>query len=333
MGDRGWQAGPRNAITDVPGIRIGHFTDRRGATGCTVILCEDSIGTAVDARGGAPGTRETDVLDPANLVRKSHAIVLSGGSAFGLASADGVMRWLAEHDAGFPTVARKIPIVSAAVLFDLGLGDPMAFPAAEAGYIAASRAKGGTVAEGSVGAGTGATVGKLLGMEGRAIKGGLGTASIAGPRGIIVGAIAVTNALGSVFDPATGECIAGPRAEDGTFVALPSAIAHRTEQMHALLENTTLMCVATNAKLDSSQLQRLAMQAHDGFARVVSPAHTFGDGDVAFALSMGQLEIRADDVLTVSMLGAEAMSQALLRSVQLAKGLKGIPSASEWRER
>jgi L-aminopeptidase/D-esterase-like protein len=187
------------------------------------------------------------------------------------------------------------------------------------------------VAEGSVGAGTGATVGKLLGLDGRGVKGGLGTASIAGPRGIIVGALAVTNALGSVFDPATGECIAGPRAEGGGFVSLPGAIAHRTEQMHALLENTTLMCVATNARLEANHLQRLAMQAHDGFARVVSPAHTFGDGDVAFALSMGQLEIRDDDVLTVSMLGAQAMSEALLRSVRQAKGLKGIPSANEWR--
>ncbi|MEO9255350.1 MAG: P1 family peptidase [Tepidiformaceae bacterium] len=331
MGESGWLPGPKNGITDVPGIRVGHFTDRRGATGCTVILCEDSTGAAVDARGGAPGTRETDVLDSANLVRKSHAIVFCGGSAFGLASADGVMRWFAERDIGFPTLARKVPIVSAAVLFDLGLGDPNAFPDAEAGYIAASRAKSGTVAEGSVGAGTGASVGKLLGLEGRAMKGGVGTASIAGPRGIIVGALAVTNALVNVFDPATGECLAGPRAEDGTFVSLPDAITLRTEKMDALLENTTLMCVATNAKLDSNHLQRLAMQAHDGFARVVSPAHTFGDGDVAFAVTMGQLEIRPDDVLTVGMLGAEAMSQALLRSVRQAKGLKGIPSAAEWR--
>ena len=326
----GWQTGPRNAITDVPGIRVGHYTDRRGATGCTVILCEDNTGVAVDTRGGAPGTRETDVLNPANLVRTCHAIVFSGGSAFGLASADGVARWLAEHDIGFPTSARKVPIVPAAILYDLGIGDPMAFPSAEAGYIAASRARAGAVAVGSVGAGTGATVAKLLGMEGRALKGGIGTASAVGPRGIIVGALVATNAVGSIFDPQTGQCVAGPRADDGSFVPLAEAMGMRTAQMDALLENTTLMCIATNAKLESHQLQRIAMQAHDGFARVVSPAHTFADGDVAFAVSMGQLEIQPHDALTIGVLASRAIEQALLSSVLLAKGAKGIPGVAQW---
>ncbi len=327
----GWQAGPHNAITDVPGIRVGHYTDRRGATGCTVILCERSVGAAVDARGGAPGTRETDVLNAANLVRMCHAIVFAGGSAFGLASADGVTQWLAEHDIGFETSARKVPIVPAAILYDLGIGDPMAFPNAEAGHIAASRAKGGAVAEGSVGAGTGATVAKLLGLEGRALKGGVGTTSVIGPRGIIVGALVATNAVGNIFDPETGECVAGPRAESGGgFVPLPEAMAQRTAQMDALLENTTLMCIATNAKLESHQLQRMAMQAHDGFARVVSPAHTFADGDVAFAVSMGQMEIQPHDALTIGMLTSHAIEQALLRSVLLAKGAKGVPGVREW---
>ena len=309
-----WRPGPRNAITDVPGIRVGHHPDRRGRTGCTVILCEDSIGAAVDVRGGAPCTRETDVLSPANVVRKCHAVVFSGGSAFGLASAQGVMRYLADHDIGFPTTARKIPIVSAAVLYDLGVGDPMAFPGDEAGYTAARRAKRGAVAEGSVGAGTGATVAKLLGAE-HALKGGLGTASVLGPRGIIVGALVVANAVGSFFDPETGACVAGPSAEGGGYVPLPEAMERRTAAMDALLQNTTLMCVATNAKLESHELQRLAIQVHDGFARVVAPAHTFGDGDVAFAISMGQLEIQPDDALTIGMLASRAIEQALLRSV------------------
>ncbi|MGH2633679.1 MAG: P1 family peptidase [Tepidiformaceae bacterium] len=329
----GWREGPRNAITDVPGIRVGHFTDRKSGTGCTVILCEDSTGAAVDARGGAPGTRETDVLDPANVVRKCHAVVFSGGSAFGLASAQGVMRWCAERDIGFPTKLRNVPIVSAAVLFDLGVGDPMAFPDEAAGYTAASRAKGGGVAEGSAGAGTGATVAKLLGPE-RAVKGGVGTASVVGPKGIIVGALVVSNAVGSVFDPETGACMAGPRAEGGGFVPLPEAMERRTAEMDAMLQsaplqNTTLMCVATNAALGSHELQRLAFQAHDGFARVIVPAHTFGDGDVAFAIAMGKVETRPDEALTVGMLASRAVEQALLRSVRMAKGAYGVPAAGE----
>jgi len=333
-----WQTGLRNAITDVPGIRVGHFTDRKRGTGCTVILCEGSTGAAVDARGGAPGTRETDVLNPANVVRKCHAIVFSGGSAFGLASAGGVMRWCAEQGIGFPTKLRNVPIVSAAVLFDLGLGDPLAFPDEAAGYAAASHARRGAVAEGTIGAGTGASVAKLLGPE-HAVKGGLGTASAAGPRGLLVGALAVSNAVGSVFDPETGDCIAGPRADQGGFVSLPEAMARRTADMEAMLEtasessptlqNTTLICVATNAKLDSHELQRLAIQAHDGFARVIAPAHTFGDGDVAFAISMGQVEARPDDTLTLGMLASRAVEQALLRSVRLAKSAYGLPNCAE----
>ena len=338
MTSAAWQTGPRNAITDVPGIRVGHFTDRKRGTGCTVILCEDSTGAAVDARGGAPGTRETDVLNPANVVRKCHAIVFSGGSAFGLASAGGVMRWCAEQGIGFPTKLRNVPIVSAAVLFDLGLGDPLAFPDEADGYAAASHARRGAVAEGTIGAGTGASVAKLLGPE-HAVKGGLGTASAAGPRGLLVGALAVSNAVGSVFDPESGDCIAGPRADQGGFVSLPEAMARRTADMDAMLEttpessptlqNTTLICVATNAKLDSHELQRLAIQAHDGFARVIAPAHTFGDGDVAFAISMGQVEARPDDTLTLGMLASRAVEQALLRSVRLAKSAYGLPNCAE----
>ena len=330
--DGGWETGRNNAITDVPGIQVGHWTDRRGKTGCTVILCEKALFAAVDARGGAPGTRETDVLSPANVVRTCHAVVLAGGSAFGLAAADGVMRWCADHEIGFPTTRRKVPIVVGAVLYDLGVGDATAFPDAEAGYAAASRAKRGILAEGSVGAGTGATVAKLLGAE-RAIKGGIGTASVVGPRGLVAGALVATNAAGSLFDPASGAMVAGPRSDEGGFVRLAETLSRRTAQMEALLENTTLMCVATNATLDHHQVQRLAIQAHDGFARVVAPAHTFADGDVAFALSMGGVEPRADDALVVGALAARAVEQALLRSVRQAKGTKGMPSAAEWLAR
>lgn len=329
----GWTPGPRNAITDVPGIRVGHFTDRRNATGCTVILCETATAAAVDTRGGAPGTRETDVLGLANLVRKCHAIVLTGGSAFGLAAADGVMRWLGERQAGFPTAHRPVPIVSAAVLYDLGLGNAMAAPTSDDGYRAAARAKGGAVAEGSVGAGTGATVAKLLGAD-TALKGGLGTASLVGPNGIVVGALVATNAVGSLSDPETGKPVAGPRGAKGKFVPLPEALARRTEAFELTPgENTTLICVATNAALEPHQLQRVCTHAHDGFARVVVPAHTTGDGDIAFAVSMGALAVKPYDALTVGALAARAVEIALLRSVTMAKGTNGVPSAAEWRAR
>ncbi len=326
-----WPSGPRNAITDVPGIRVGQFTDRRKATGCTVILCETSTAAAVDTRGGAPGTRETDVLGLANLVRRCHAVLFTGGSAFGLGAADGVMRYLAERGAGFPTAHRPVPIVSAAVLYDLGIGNPLAFPTAENGYRAAARAKAGAVTEGSVGAGTGATVAKLLGAD-HLLKGGLGTASLVGPDGIVVGAIAATNAVGSVVDPATAKLVAGPRTGRGRFLALPEAMARRTEALAATPgENTTLICVATNAALEPHQLQRICTHAHDGFARVVSPAHTTGDGDIAFAVSMGTLEVAPSHALTVGVLAARAVEMAILRSVTLATSLSGAPSAAEWQ--
>lgn len=324
-----WQTGPNNAITDVLGIRVGHFTDRKGITGCTVVLCDGARFAAADVRGGAPGTRETHVLDPANVVRTCHAIVLSGGSAFGLAAASGVMRWCEEHEIGFPTTRRRVPIVTGAVLYDLGVGDAKAFPGDEAGFVAASRAKRGSVSEGSVGAGTGATVAKLLGPD-RCLKGGIGTASAVGPGGLIVGALVATNAAGSVFDPETGAIVAGPRNSDGTMAGLPESLEQRQAAMEALLENTTLMCVATNAKLEHHQVQRLAIQAHDGFARVVSPAHSFSDGDVAFAVSMGEVDLGADTSMLAGLLVGRAVEQALLRSVRLARGVRGVPSAPEF---
>jgi len=325
-----WRTGPNNAITDVPGIRVGHDTDRRGITGCTVILCETAHAAAVDTRGGAPGTRETDVLGLANLVRTCHAVVFTGGSAFGLAAADGVMRFLAERGAGFATVHRPVPIVTAAVLYDLSLGDAMAAPGAEAGYRAAKRARRGAVAEGSVGAGTGATVAKLLGPE-HIVKGGVGTASLLGPGGLVVGALVAVNAVGSVSNPETGELVAGPRNPAGGFVPLPEALERRAAALDVTPgENTTLICVATNAALEPHQVQRLCTQAHDGFARAVSPAHTIGDGDIAFALSMGGLEPGPQTALDAGVLAARAVEMAILNAVTAAKGVKAVPSASEW---
>ena len=325
-----WTPGRHNAITDVPGIRVGHWTDRKGGTGCTVVLCDESQFVAVDTRGGAPGTRETDVLGGANVVRKSHALLLTGGSAFGLGAADGVMRWCAEHEIGFPTTLRRIPIVSAAVLFDLSVGSATAFPDSAAGYAAAATARAGRVAEGCVGAGTGATVCKLLGPE-RALKAGIGTASLVGPRGIIVGAIAATNAAGLISDPETGALVAGPREDGAGFVSLPDTLRRRTARMEALLENTTLVCIATNATLQHHQLQRLAIHAHDGLARTVLPAHTFSDGDTVFAIGMGGIEPQQDDALIAGVLAMHAVEQAILRSVRLARGTKRLPSAPEWK--
>lgn len=326
--DRGWASGPRDAITDIPGIRVGHWSDRRAATGCTVILTEKSTAAAVDARGGAPGTRETDVLQPANIVRRCDAIVFAGGSAFGLAAATGVMRWCAEQGAGFETTAGRVPIVSAAVIFDRGVGRSDAFPGDAEGYAAARAARGGRVAQGSVGAGTGATVAKLLGIEGR-LKAGLGTASVVGPRGLLVAALVVTNAVGHVYDPATGALIAGPR-DGGRMVPLAEALERRRAQMEALaagpaLENTTLVCVATNASLDHHALQRITYQAHDGLARAIVPCHTFADGDVAFAVAMGSLEAGAEDALIVGAMAVHAVERAVVKSVRLARAVAGVP--------
>jgi L-aminopeptidase/D-esterase-like protein len=323
----GWERGRRDAITDVNGIRVGHWSDRRAGTGCTVILCEEATGAAVDVRGGAPGTRETDVLNPANIVRRCHAVVLSGGSAFGLAAATGVMRWCREHDIGFETTAGRVPIVSSAVIFDLAVGKADRWPGEAEGYAAAAGAKGGAVAQGSVGAGTGATVAKMLGNDGR-LKGGVGTASLLGPDGLVVGALVVTNAVGSIVDPESGELLAGPRI-DGQVLALPEVIRRRREQMDALakpetIENTTLVCVATNAQLDHHTLQRVAYQAHDGLARTIVPCHTFGDGDVAFAVAMGKREAAAEDPILVGILATAAVERAVLKSVRAARALAGV---------
>jgi L-aminopeptidase/D-esterase-like protein len=323
-------AGKQNAITDVAGIRVGHWTDRRGGTGCTVVLCEGAQVAAVDVRGGAPGTRETDVLGGANLVRVCHAVVFCGGSVFGLDAATGVTRYLSEREVGFATTARTVPIVSAAVLFDLGVGKATAAPNAEAGYRAARRAGGGKVERGTTGAGTGATVGKILGAD-SAMKGGVGTASVVGPRGLVVGALVVTNAVGAIMDASTGEVVAAPRADQaGALVPLGEALERRTAEMDALVENTTLVCVATNGVVEHATAQRMAFQAHNGLARTILPVHTTGDGDVAFAIGMGQVETKPHDALALGAMTTLAVERAVLDSIHSATGLHGVPSAAEW---
>ncbi len=331
----------RDAITDVPGIKIGHWTNRRAATGCTVVLCPESTVGGVDVRGAAPGTRETDVLRPGNLVEAVHAVVLTGGSAFGLDAAGGVMRYLEERGVGLEFGGSRIPIVPAANLFDLGLGVPRR-PDAAAGYRAASRATGGRVAEGSVGAATGATIAKGAGRA-RSLKGGLGTASERLDTGVIMGAIVAVNAGGSIGDPRTGEVVAAPRADGVGFIDLDAHLrsgrawkedenedGEDSDDTDSGPENTTLAVVATSAQLTKTQVNRLATVCHDGFARTIWPVHTRGDGDAIFALATGTVEVDRAGYSALEAMATRAVERAVLRGVRLATGLKGVPSAAEW---
>ena len=315
-----------NVITDVPGIKVGHYTDREAATGCTVILCEEGAIAGVDVRGAAPGTRETDPLRPMSLVGKAHAILLSGGSAFGLDAAGGVMRYLEERGHGFDTGAAKVPIVPAAILFDLRIGKADVRPGPEEGYKACLAASGGPVAEGCVGAGTGATVGKILGPE-RMTKSGLGTAcQKLGP--ITVGAIVAVNAFGDVIDPQTGETIAGPReVEKGGFIDTINVMKQAGEPISTAFTNTTIGVVATDASLDKEGANKVAQMAHDGMARAIRPAHTMLDGDVIFALATGKRE--PGDVTSVGAVAAEVLAEAIVRAVQQADSLGGIPAVRD----
>jgi L-aminopeptidase/D-esterase-like protein len=315
------------SLSDVAGLRVGHFTDTRRPTGCTVVLAEGGATCGVDVRGGAPGTRETDLLDPVNLVSQVHAIVLAGGSAFGLDAATGVMRWLEARGIGFPAGPTRVPIVPAAILFDLAVGDASIRPDAEAGYAAAEAASAERVAEGSVGAGAGATVGKLFGME-RAMRGGLGTASIRLPDGLVVAALVAVNAWGDVVDPETARVIAGARSADGRALAGTADAITRGYGPGAFLTggNTTLGVIATNARLDKPAATKVAQMAHDGLARAVRPCHTPWDGDTLFALSTGAVPASE---LVVGSLAAAVVARAIVRGVTLATGLAGLPSAMD----
>lgn len=308
------------AITDVAGIEVGHDSDTRRPTGCTVVLARAGAVGGVDVRGAAPGTRETDLLAPGNLVQQVHAVLLAGGSAWGLDAAGGVMRWLEEQGIGLDTGHGLVPIVPAAVIFDLGVGAGRIRPDAEAGYRACTAARREAPAQGNVGAGSGALVGKLLGAE-RAMKGGVGTASVTAA-GHTVGALIVCNAVGDVLDPASGRLLAGARSADGrTLQDTRQALLQGLQARHALAgHNTTIGVIATDAVLDKAQAQRLAQVAHDGLARSINPVHTQLDGDTLFALGTGTSG-RPADMLLLATLAAEATARAVVNAVHAARGL------------
>lgn len=302
-------------ITDVPGIEVGHAQNFHAGTGCTVVISRKGAVGGVDVRGSAPGTRETDLMRPMNLVERVHAVVLCGGSAFGLAAAGGVMRYLEEHGVGFDTGVARVPIVAGAVIFDLGYGDWRVRPDEGMGYEACLNAGTGDVPQGSVGAGTGATVGKILGME-CCMKGGVGTSSIRLPGGIVVGAIVVVNALGDVVDPQTGRILAGARdPKTGKFINTWNFILEGNTIKGQELGNTTVGVVATNAYLTKEQANKVAAMAHDGLALAIRPVHTMLDGDTLFALSTGQIEC---DVNVIGTSAAEAIARAVVNAVKNA---------------
>jgi L-aminopeptidase/D-esterase-like protein len=318
------------SITDIAGLKVGHFTDARRPTGCTVVLCEHGATCGVDVRGAAPGTRETDLLDPRNVIEQVHAVLLCGGSAFGLAAADGVMRWLDERGHGVPVGPARVPIVPAAVLFDLWVGDARIRPDAAAGYAACEAATTSSPAQGSVGAGTGATVGKLFGIE-HAMKGGIGTASIR-VGAITVAALVAVNAIGDVVDPGTGRVIAGSRGADGRTPRDSMASIRRGDLPERLQAGmaTTIGIVATDARLTKAQANKLASTAHDGLARSINPVHTQTDGDTLFALATGGSGL-AGNLTVLGALAADVTARAVLNAVRAARGLTepALPSASE----
>ncbi|RZI95414.1 MAG: peptidase S58 family protein [Variovorax sp.] len=324
------------AITDVAGIEVGHFSDPRRPTGCTVVLVREGAVGGVDVRGAAPGTRETDLLAPGNLVDRVHGIMLAGGSAWGLAATEGAMRWLEERGVGLDVRFGTLPIVPAAVLFDLPMGDARIRPDAAAGYAACEAASTRPPAEGNVGAGSGALVGKLFGLD-RAMKGGIGTASVT-VNGVTVGALIACNALGDVIDPDTAEVVAGARTADGrSFLDTRRALL-RGELPKPLLAgtNTTIGVVATDAVLTKVQANRLAMVAHDGLARSINPVHTMSDGDTLFALATGRVPLtgEAPGMTVLSAMAAEVVARATVRAVRAARALTvgelHFPAASDF---
>lgn len=321
--------GAADGIRAVPGVFVGHHTLEGRPTGCTVVLAPGGAVGGVDVRGGAPGTRETDLLDPVSSVQVVHGIVLSGGSAFGLETAGGVSRFLEERDIGFEAGPVRVPIVPAAILFDLSLGDPSIRPGPECGYRAAEAAmRGGEpLGEGNVGAGAGATVGKIAGLD-RAMKGGIGTASVRLSGGLVVGAVVAVNAVGDVVDPRTGLVVAGVRTEQGDEPAgALQVLREGGRPAERPGQNTVLGVVATNAALTKAQATKVAQMAHDGLARAIVPAHTPWDGDTMFALATGELEDA--DVTTVGALAADVVAEAILRAVRAATAVEGIPAAAD----
>ena len=321
-------------LTEVEGLKVGHYTLTERPTGCTVVLVDgEGVPGGVSQRGGAPGTRETDLLDPLNLVDKVNAIVLSGGSAYGLDAAQGVVRYLEERKIGWNVgAAGVVPIVPSAILFDLGFGGNAAIrPTADCGRRAVEAASDAAVAEGNVGAGAGATLGKVAGRA-RAMKAGIGSASIRLPNGLVVGALVAVNAVGDVIDPSTGQVVAGVRTEDGKGLADARRLLRDGSLMRAATpraaENTTIAVVATNARLTKVEVNRVALMADDGLAKALSPSHTIGDGDTVFALATGRWAGQADASI-IGALAAEALAEAIVRAATQAAGLGGFPSARD----
>ncbi len=308
------------SITRVPGIEVGHFTDPRRPTGCTVILAREGAVGGVDVRGAAPGTRETDLLDPSNLVEKVHGIMLAGGSSWGLDAASGAVRWLEERGIGFDVVVGRLPLVPSAVLFDLQVGDMRIRPDAAAGYAACEAASRADPAEGNVGAGTGAAVGKIFGIH-NAMKGGIGTASVT-VDGVTVGALIACNALGDVIDPDTAQVIAGARTDDGRQLRDTRRALLRGEAPKPLLAgtNTTIGVIATDATITKAQAHRLAVAAHDGLARSINPVHTMSDGDTLFTLGTG-VSGKNPGMMVLSTMAAEATAIATARAVRAARSI------------
>jgi L-aminopeptidase/D-esterase-like protein len=320
-----------NNITDVRGIKVGHAHNIRAITGCTVILCAGGAVGGVDQRGGAPGTRETDALHPMHLVNVVHAIVLAGGSAFGLDAASGVVKFLEEKRIGFDVGVARVPIVPSAILFDLGLGQSNVRPDAKMGYRACLNAKRGKISEGNVGAGTGATVGKILGIK-HAMKSGIGSASISIRNGVIVGAIVAVNPFGDVIDPETNQIIAGARSSlsgrsrkpiSPYFVDTMSILKRSRGFGPRSRSNTVIGVVATNAKFNKEQINKVAQMAQDGIARTIRPAHTMVDGDTLFALATGE---KKADVNVVGAFAAEVVALAILNGVRAARSIAGLPA-------
>jgi len=315
----------KNAIVDVPGILVGHAQDLTAGTGCTVIACEKGAVVASDCRGGAPGTRELACLEPENMLSHAHAVYLGGGSAFGLEGASGVMQYLEERGIGFDTGFAKVPIVPGAILFDLMVGDPAVRPDKKMGYQACLNLSTTNTQRGTVGAGTGASIGSAGGPA-ALMKGGLGTASVRSGD-LIVGAIIAVNSLGDVVDPATGKILAGALGPDGNFLSVNELLRKSWDNDSQLfLKNTTIGAVATNANLTKAQAKRVAMVSHDGMARSIVPSHTITDGDTLFSMATGEVNASLD---AVCVLAAEAVMLAIQDAVINAASLLGLKSYSE----
>jgi L-aminopeptidase/D-esterase-like protein len=331
-------ANTHNAITDVPGIKVGHADNQAAMTGCSVILCEKGAVGGVDQRGGAPGTRETDLLRPMHLVENIHAVVLAGGSAFGLDAAGGVMRYLSEKNIGVNTGVARVPIVSAAILFDLAIGRADVYPDGGMGYQACLNAGTGPILQGSVGAGTGATVGKILGI-GQAMRSGIGTASMEIGRGVWIGALIAVNAIGDVIDPETQKIIAGarPLKKGPVKIGGDAKFANTLQIFHSRIgrtilgfasrQNTVIGVVATNARLTKDEANKVAQTAHNGLAMTIRPAHTMLDGDTLFTMATGEKKI---DVNIIAAFAPQVVAEAILSAVRSATPTDALPAASNY---